>query len=98
MDRTAAYMARYLAKMLLKKHGLKEVEVQLAYIIGLPQPASVNVRADGEWRGDLAHFCRHNFDLSPRGIIEFLDLKNVKFSDVSSYGHFSNQDMPWERV
>ena len=98
VDRTAAYMARYLAKMLLKKHGLKEVEVQLAYVIGLPQPASVNVRADGEWRDDLATLCRSSYDLSPRGIIEFLDLKNVNFSDVSSYGHFTNQNMPWERV
>ena len=98
VDRTAAYMARYLAKLLLKQQGLSEVEVQLAYVIGLPQPASINVRADGAWREDLAAFCRDNFDLSPRGIIEFLGLKNVRFSDVSSYGHFTNQEMPWERV
>ena len=46
----------------------------------------------------MAEELLRNFDLTPRGIIEFLGLRNVKFSSVSSYGHFTNQDMPWEKV
>ncbi|MBQ8995575.1 MAG: methionine adenosyltransferase [Oscillospiraceae bacterium] len=98
VDRTAAYMARYLAKSLLKKHGFHSVEVQLAYVIGLADPCSAAVWADGEWREDLEQEIRSGYDLTPRGIISFLGLNKVKFSDVSSYGHFTNQDMPWEKV
>ena len=98
VDRSAAYMARYLAKHLLKKYGLSETEVQLSYAIGVPEPVSVAVTADRQWNSDLAKELLDEFDLTPRGIISFLGLRNVRFSDVSSYGHFTNQDMPWEKV
>ena len=98
VDRSAAYMARYLAKHLLKKHGLGEAEVQLSYAIGIPDPVSVAVTADRRWNSAMAEELLRDFDLTPRGIISFLGLKNVKFSSVSSYGHFTNQDMPWEKV
>lgn len=98
VDRTAAYMARYMAKSLLKQRGFHTVEVQLAYVIGLADPCSVAVMADGEWRNDIAEELRRTYDLTPRGIISFLHLDEVRFSDVSSYGHFTNQDMPWEKV
>ena len=91
-------MARYLAKHLLKKYGLSETEVQLSYAIGVPEPVSVAVTADRQWNSDLAKELLDEFDLTPRGIISFLGLRNVRFSDVSSYGHFTNQDMPWEKV
>ena len=98
VDRTAAYMARYLAKKLLKQYGFHTVEVQLGYVIGLADPCSTAVMADGEWRNDLAEEIRSAYDLTPRGIISFLKLNEVKFSDISSYGHFTNQEMPWEQV
>ena len=98
VDRTAAYMARYMAKSLLKQRGFHTVEVQLAYVIGLADPCSVAVMADGEWRNDIAEELRSTYDLTPRGIISFLHLDEVRFSDVSSYGHFTNQNMPWEKV
>ena len=98
VDRTAAYMARYMAKSILKQRGFHTVEVQLAYVIGLADPCSVAVMADGEWRNDIAEELRDTYDLTPRGIISFLHLDEVSFSDVSSYGHFTNQDMPWEKV
>ena len=98
VDRTAAYMARYMSKKLLKKYGFHTVEVQLAYVIGLANPCSVAVKADDVWREDLAEEINDTYDLSPRGIISFLHLDEVKFSDVSSYGHFTNQDMPWEKI
>lgn len=98
VDRTAAYMARYMSKKLLKKYGFHSVEVELAYVIGLTEPCSVAVWADGVCRNDLAEELRSTYDLSPRGIISFLHLDDIKFSDISSYGHFTNQDMPWEKV
>ena len=98
VDRTAAYMARYIAKKLLKTYGFHKVEVQLAYVIGLAQPCSVAVWADGEWRSDLEQEVRNAYDLTPKGIISFLKLDSVRFSDVSSFGHFTNQEMPWEQI
>ena len=98
VDRSAAYMARYLSKYLLKKHGLHEAEVQLSYAIGVREPVSVAVTADRNWNSTMAEELLRDFDLTPRGIIEFLGLRNVRFSSVSSYGHFTNQDMPWEKV
>lgn len=98
VDRTAAYMARYISKKLLKKYSFHRVEVQLAYVIGIADPCSVAVWADGEWREDLEKEVRASYDLTPRGIISFLGLEKVRFSDVSSYGHFTNQEMPWEKA
>ena len=98
VDRTAAYMARYIAKKLLKEKGFHETEVQIGYAIGIAQPVSVYVRADGNWNETLAEEVKKRFDLTPKGIIRFLKLDEVRFSDVSSYGHFTNQDMPWEKI
>ena len=98
VDRTAAYMARYMAKYLLKKHGYHTVEIQISYAIGVPEPVSLTVWADGKVDEALETELRQQFDLTPRGISSYLKLDNVRFSDVSSYGHFTNQDMPWEQV
>ena len=100
VDRSAAYMARYLAKYLLKRHNLKSCEVQLAYAIGVAQPVSINISCDmSDWfiKGMVEHI-NSTFDLSPKGIINFLDLKNVKYYDTAKYGHFTNQNFNWERV
>ncbi|MBP0970117.1 MAG: methionine adenosyltransferase [Oscillospiraceae bacterium] len=98
VDRSAAYMARYLAKHLLRKYELKEAEVQLSYAIGMRDPISVAVKADGKWDGRMAEECLENFDLTPAGIISFLKLREIRYSDISAYGHFTNQDMPWEKA
>lgn len=98
VDRSAAYMARFLAKHLLKKYDLSETEVQLSYAIGMRDPISVSVMADREWNSPLAQECLRDFDLTPAGIISFLGLRDVRFSEISSYGHFTNQEMPWEKV
>jgi len=98
VDRSAAYMARYLSKHLLKKYGLRETEIQLSYAIGMKDPISVAVLADGHWSENMSQELLREFDLTPAGIRSFLHLSEVHFADVSSYGHFTNQDMPWERV
>lgn len=101
VDRSSAYMARYLAKHLLKKFNLFECEVQLAYAIGVVQPVSVNVSFNSY--GDISQqemvsYIYDTFDLSPQGITDFLDLKNVKYYDTAKYGHFTNQKFKWEEV
>jgi S-adenosylmethionine synthetase len=101
VDRSAAYMARYLAKHLLKKYNFKYCEVQIAYAIGVAKPVSVFVDFDGNgWynQQEIIDYVNDSFDLSPQGIINFLDLKNVKYYDTSRYGHFTNQTLNWERV
>lgn len=99
VDRSAAYMARYLAKHLLKKHNLKECEVQLSYAIGVKEPISVNVKTDMQVSDFiLADYVSSKFDLTPQGIVKFLDLKNVKYYDTAKYGHFTNQNFNWERI
>lgn len=101
VDRSAAYMARYLAKHLLKKYNFKYCEVQLAYAIGVVQPVSINVDYAGSekyYLKNIVDYVKSNFDLSPQGIVDFLDLKNIKYYETAKYGHFTNQNFNWERV
>lgn len=101
VDRSAAYMARYLAKHLLKKYNLFECEIQLSYAIGIAQPVSMNVSFSAHEdisQQEMINYIYSSFDLSPQGIIDFLDLKNVKYYETSKCGHFTNQNFNWERV
>ena len=61
-------------------------------------PISVAVMADRKWDASLSEECLRDFDLTPAGIISFLGLRDVRFSSVSAYGHFTNQEMPWEKI
>lgn len=102
VDRSGAYMARYLAKYLLKKYKLKDCEVQLAYAIGVKEPVSIDVVGDREnlpfVLSVLKNDIKNNFDLTPDGIFKFLKLDEVKYYKTSKYGHFTNQTLPWENV
>jgi S-adenosylmethionine synthetase len=82
VDRSAAYMARYLATEYLKKHNAKEVIVKLAYAIGRPQPVMATAKVDGK---DIEI---SGYDLSPAGIIKKLDLKKPQFRDRARFGFF----------
>jgi len=99
VDRSAAYMARYLSKYILKKHiGLKFCEIQLSYAIGVKQPVSIQVLTDLGLMPYLAEDLLNEFDLTPQGIIKFLDLKNVKYLETTCYGHFGKENMTWEKI
>jgi len=98
VDRSASYMARYLAKWALLSYGFQTCEIQLAYAIGLREPLSVNVRADGRPKDRVSKKILSNFDLTPKGIIDFLGLRDIKYYETARYGHFTNQAMPWERI
>jgi len=103
VDRSAAYMARYVAKNIVAAGLADRCEVQLAYAIGVAEPVSVLVDTFGTGPADadrLEELVRANFKLTPKGIIESLDLRRPIFKKTAAYGHFgrSGEDFTWERT
>ncbi len=90
VDRSAAYMARKIAIDYLKRFQAKEVYVYLAYAIGYDQPLEATAVVDGEEK------TVEGYDLSPRGIIEFLALKRPVYEKTAQYGHFGHAEFNWE--
>src|SRR6195952_793187 len=91
VDRSAAYMARYIAKNIVAAGLAERVEVQLAYAIGVPDPVSIRVDTFGTGKvaeSRLVELVRENFKLTPKGIIESLDLRRPIFKKTAAYGHF----------
>lgn len=101
VDRSAAYMARYVAKNLVAWDLCSRCEVQFSYAIGIPEPVSVLVDTFGTGTvddEDLEHLVRREFDLTPSGIIEQLDLLRPIYRAHMNYGHFGKAGVPWETV
>jgi S-adenosylmethionine synthetase len=103
VDRSASYMARYIAKNLVASGVADKVEVQLAYAIGVADPVSVHVDTFGTSRVDekiLPGLVRRHFKLTPKGIIESLDLRRPIYKKTASYGHFGRRlpEFTWERT
>ncbi len=101
VDRSAAYMARYIAKNLVAAKLCQRCEVQLAYAIGEVEPVSLFVDTFGTGKisnGNLAKIIRKEFPLTPKGIIEHLDLKTPQFLKTAAYGHFGRDGFSWEKT
>jgi S-adenosylmethionine synthetase len=105
VDRSAAYMARYVAKNIVAAELARRCEVQLAYVIGVAQPVSVLVETFGTAaipEMEIAKIVRDNFDLSPKGIIQTLDLKRPIYRATAAYGHFGRTPedglFTWEKT
>jgi S-adenosylmethionine synthetase len=103
VDRSASYMARYIAKNIVAAGLATHVEVQLAYAIGVAEPVSVMVDTFGTGKmknGRLVELVRKHFQLSPRGIIESLDLLRPIYRKTAAYGHFGRlePEFTWERI
>jgi len=99
VDRSAAYMARHVAKNIVAADLADRCEVQLAYAIGVSEPVSVYVDTQGTGRVEDARICelvREIFPLSPRGIIEYLDLRRPIYRPTASGGHFGRDGFSWE--
>ena len=98
VDRSAAYMARKIAKDIIRAGWAHRCEVQLAYAIGIAEPVSIRVDTFNTGVNDahLVEEIRKKYDLTPQGIITELDLRNVDYNRVSAYGHFTDQTLPWE--
>jgi S-adenosylmethionine synthetase len=101
VDRSAAYMARYVAKNIVAAGLADRCQVQLAYAIGVADPVSVNVETAGTGRiseSALARLVRDHFELTPRGIIESLDLRRPIYRATAAYGHFGRDGFSWEKT
>jgi S-adenosylmethionine synthetase len=101
VDRSAAYMARYIAKNIVAAGLAERCEVQLAYAIGVPEPVSVLVDTFGTGKvgvEKLQKLVREHFSLTPKGIIESLDLRRPIYKKTAAYGHFgrTDKDFRWE--
>jgi S-adenosylmethionine synthetase len=101
VDRSAAYMARYIAKNIVAAGLADRCEVQLAYAIGVAEPVSVLVDTFGTGklgREQLQELIRKNFPLTPKGIIEHLNLRRPIFRKTAAFGHFGREDkdFTWE--
>ena len=101
VDRSAAYLARYICKNLVAAGIADEVELQLAYAIGVARPVSVFVETYGTGKiadDAIADIVQKEFDLRPAAIIETLDLRKPVFRKTAAYGHFGRDAFAWERT
>ena len=103
VDRSACYMARYIAKNIVASGLAKKCQIQLAYAIGVAQPVSVRIDTFSTGKvsdEEISKIVNDNFDLSPSGIIKKLDLRRPIYAQTSAYGHFgrSELDLPWEKI
>ncbi len=101
VDRSAAYMARYICKNLVEAGLADEVQIQLAYAIGVSRPVSVFIDTYGTGKlpdGKIADIVIKEFDLRPYSIINNLKLRAPIYANTSAYGHFGKSGLPWEKT
>ena len=103
VDRSAAYMARYIAKNIVAAKLAERCEIQLAYAIGVPHPVSLRVDTFGTEKvavSAIEKAVTEHFDMSPKGIIEKFNLRSPIFAQTAAYGHFGRTDveLPWEKL
>lgn len=102
VDRSAAYMARYIAYNIVSAGLGRDCEVQLSYAIGVPQPTSVRIKIDGKIRDDIGDWIIDSIKMDPASIIQKFDLRRMKklfnYADLAMNGHFGRTDikLPWE--
>ena len=101
VDRSAAYMARYIAKNIIAADLAERCEIQLSYAIGVPFPVSIMADTFGTGKvpeEKIVEAVKKVFDCTPGGIVKTLDLKRPIYSATASYGHFGRSEFPWEKT
>ncbi|MGM9536828.1 MAG: methionine adenosyltransferase [Candidatus Onthomonas sp.] len=101
VDRSAAYMARHIAKTAVCAGAARQLEVQLSYAIGVSEPTSIAVDTFGTGvlpDDVICQWVQNSFDLRPSAIIDYLDLRSPIFAKTTNYGHFGRRGFPWETV
>ena len=101
VDRSAAYAARYIAKHLVASGLMDKCTVQLSYAIGVSEPTSIHIESYGTHRCDLSTLVRVVYDLfpvQPKQMIEVFQLRQPIYAQTASYGHFGNENFPWEVI
>ena len=101
VDRSSAYMLRHIAKNLVANGYCKKCEIQVAYAIGMKEPLSIYIDTFGtgvKKEEELVKLVEEKFDLTPAGIINYLDLKRPIYKETTNYGHFGKENLPWEKI
>ena len=101
VDRSAAYMARHIAKNIVANKLAKKCEIQFSYAIGVAKPVSVYVDTFGTNtipEEEIIEKINKKFDLTPRGIINYLDLQKPIYRQTTNYGHFGKENLKWEKI
>jgi S-adenosylmethionine synthetase len=99
VDRSAAYMMRYIAKNIVASGKADWATCQVSYAIGLKDPMSFYIEtADASQARQLTKWVQDNIDLTPKGIIDRFNLFRPIYSKTTNYGHFGKSDLPWEQV
>ena len=101
VDRSAAYMLRHIAKNIVANGYASKCEIQISYAIGMREPLSININTFGtgiKTDDEIITLIKNKFDLTPEGIIEYLQLKEPIYSKTTNYGHFGKKEMAWERT
>ena len=101
VDRSASYMARHIAKNIVANGYARKCEIQLSYAIGVAKPISIFVNTFGTGSisdEEMINKINDKFDLTPKGIIDYLDLQRPIYSKTTNYGHFGRKNLPWERI
>jgi S-adenosylmethionine synthetase len=101
VDRSAAYMARYIAKNIVAANMCDKIEIQLSYAIGMKEPTSIFIdtfNSEKVEKDVILKAIKNEFDLTPQGIIDTLDLLRPIYSQTSAYGHFGKDNLPWEQL
>ena len=101
VDRSAAYMLRHIAKNIVANGYAKKCEIQISYAIGMKEPLSIHVNTFGTGtlsEEKLIEKIRETFDLTPDGIINYLELDKPIYSLTTNYGHFGKENMTWEKI
>ncbi len=103
VDRSAAYMARYIAKNMVAAGLAERLEIQISYVIGVAHPLSVSIETFGTGKVSeqvILNLISKHFDLRPAAIIQYFDLRRPIFRQTAAYGHFGREelDLPWEKT
>lgn len=101
VDRSAAYMARFIAKNIVANGYATKCEIQFSYAIGVAKPVSIYVDTFGTStipEEEIVKLIYNKFELTPKGIIEYLELRKPIYRKTTNYGHFGKENLPWEKI
>ena len=101
VDRSASYMLRHIAKNIVANGYAKKCEIQISYAIGMNEPLSIYIDTfdtSDISNEDIIDLIKEKFDLTPQGIIKYLDLKKPIYKQTTNYGHFGKKNLTWEKI